>query len=286
MCLPGRGELYPKPPEKEKDMTLCIAAECYDKGHPAIVLCRDWQARKGAVTSDDAYKYRDIEEAGKMCCVLIAGSPTRADHLLTACEPSIREFMRKTDADDTDIDTDQLLQDLKKATREVRRTLIDDWVFTTLNIEFSDFRKNGRNELLESHYHDVWETIRRYDIGAELLITLFDADRESIIIRTDGLGEVFWENDYSVIGTGGDVARAYLVQIDYDPSEMSVGDCIYECLRAKFAAEKSREVGRSTTVTVSVEGRKQLGLSRKGTIITPENSCPTKPRNCGSTPRS
>jgi hypothetical protein len=134
----------------------------------------------------------------------------------------------------------------------------------TLNMEFGDFRQNGRNELLESHYHDIWETIRRYDIGAELLITLFDSERESIIIRTDGLGEVFWENDYSVIGTGGDIARAYLVQVDYDPDELSVGDCIYECLRAKFAAEKSREVGRSTTVTVNLGGVTQLSLSEKG----------------------
>ena len=168
-------------------MTLCIAAECNDNAEPASVLCRDWQAQKGSITSDDADKQRDIDEQEAACRVLIAGSPTRADHLLNVCEPAIREFMRKKDPTDTDIDTDKLLQDLRVATKLVRRELVNHWVASTLNMEFEDFRKHGRSELHESHYHDVWETIRRYDMGAELLITLFDAAGRSVLIRTDGL---------------------------------------------------------------------------------------------------
>jgi proteasome subunit B (beta)-like protein len=255
---------YPEPVTGEQVMTLCIAAECNEAGDSAIVLCRDWQAQKGSVTSDDADKEREVDEGGLGCRVLLAGSPTRADHLLTTCEPAIREFMRKNSPTDTDIDTDKLLQDLRVAAKLVRRELINGWVATTLNMEFDDFRKHGRNELLESHYHDVWETIRRYDIGAELLITLYDADEDAVIIRTDGLGEVFWETDYSIIGTGGEIARAFLCQVDYDPSKMSVGDCIYEVLRAKFAAENSREVGAGTTVKVTAKGKKDRVASLKG----------------------
>jgi hypothetical protein len=245
-------------------MTLCIAAECNEDDTPAIVLGRDWQAQKGSVTSDDADKLRDIDEAGFGCRVLLAGSPTRADHLLMACEPSIREFMRKDNPKDTDLDTDRLLQDLKKATKLVRRELVNDWVARTLNMEFEDFCRIGRTQFHESHYHDIWETIRRFDIGAELLITLFDAGGDSVIIRTDGLGDVFWETDYSIIGTGGEIARAFLCQVDYDPSNMNLGDCIYEVLRAKFAAENSREVGRGTSIVVTAKGKKDLILNDKG----------------------
>jgi len=245
-------------------MTLCIAAECEYGEKSAIVLCRDWQAQKGLVTSDDADKQRSIEESGLSCEILIAGHPTRADHLLEACEKSIREFMRKTDPENTDLDTDALLQKLKVAAKVVRREMVNDWVAKTQNMEFEDFLKHGKNHYLESHYHDVWNTIQRYDMQAELLITLFDADRRPVIIRTDGLADVFFENNYGIIGTGGGIARAFLCQVDYDPLEMSVGDCIYECLRAKFSAERGRDVGRSTTVSVSVEGKESYSWSKKG----------------------
>lgn len=245
-------------------MTLCIAAECDDNGDDAIVLCRDWQAQKGSVTSDDADKQRDIDETGAGCRVLVAGSPTRADHLLLMCEPAIREFMRKTNLADAELDTDKLLQNLKVATKLVRRDLVNNWVATTVNMEFEDFCRIGRTQFHESHYHDIWETIRRYDIGAELLITLYDANAEAVIIRTDGLGDVFWESDYSIIGSGGEIARAFLCQVDYDPAKLSVGDCIYEVLRAKFAAENSREVGRGTSVVVTSKGKKDLIISEKG----------------------
>lgn len=172
--------------------------------------------------------------------------------------------MHKTSPDDSEIHTDKLLQELRVSTKLVRRELINHWVATTLNMEFEDFRKHGRNELLESHYHDIWETIRRYDIGAELLITLYDASGEAVIIRTDGLGDVFWEVDYSIIGTGGEIARAFLCQVDYDPQKMSVGDCIYEVLRAKFAAENSREVGSGTTIVVTSKGKRDQVTSKKG----------------------
>ena len=245
-------------------MTLCMAAECTHRDKRAIVLCRDWLAQKGSVTSDDADKQRNIDDYGLSCRVLIAGSPTRADHLLMACEPAIREFMRKNSPTDTDIDTDKLLQDLKIATKLVRRDLVNNWVESTLNMDFNDFRQHGRKDLHESHYHDIWETVRRYDIGAELLITLFDAEGDAVVIRTDGLGEVFWESDYAVIGSGGEIARAFLCQVDYDPGRMSLKDCIYEVLKAKYSAEISREVGRGTTVLVTARGEKDLYLSKKG----------------------
>lgn len=245
-------------------MTLCIAAECNEDKEYAIVLCRDWQAQKGAITSDDAYKQRDVDEGDFRCRVLISGIPTRADHLLLKCEPSIREYMRKTSVSDTDVDTDKLLQDLRQVTKLVRREYVNNWVATALNMEFDDFRKHGKDELLESHYHEVWHTIKHFDLGAELIITLFDAEGIPVIMRTDGLGEVHWENDYSVIGTGGEIARAFLCQIDYDPRNMSVGNCIYEVLRAKFAAEHSRDVGQDTTIVITARGRKDRGLSDKG----------------------
>jgi len=172
--------------------------------------------------------------------------------------------MKKDNPKDTDIDSDKLIQDLKAAVKGVRREYVNDWIAATLNMEFEDFCKIGRAQLHESHYHDVWETIKRYNVGAELLITLFDAEKIPIIIRTDALGEVHYEYDYSIIGSGGEIARAFLCQLDYDPGRTSVGECIYEVMRAKFAAEHSREVGSDTTIVVTSKGKKDRSLNGKG----------------------
>jgi hypothetical protein len=67
-----------------------------------------------------------------------------------------------------------------------------------------------------------------------------------------------------VIGSGGEIARAFLCQVDYDPDKMSIADCIYEVLKAKYSAEISREVGRGTTVLVTARGGTDLYLSKKG----------------------
>jgi len=110
------------------------------------------------------------------CRVLISGIPTRADHLLLQCEPAIREFLPKDRPSDTDLDSDRLLQNLRQTTKLVRREYVNNWVATALNMEFDDFRKHSRAEFHESHYHEVWDTIKHFDLGAELIITLFDVE--------------------------------------------------------------------------------------------------------------
>ena len=245
-------------------MTLCIAAECMHDDKSTIVLCRDWQATKGTlITSDDADKLRDIDEGEKVSRVLLAGIPTRADQLLFACEPHVRQYMRETNQDNTDLHINTLLDGLRSSARTVKRNLVNHWVSMTLNMDFDDFRRTGKDQLLESHYHDIWDTIKRHDLGAELLFALFDACGEAVLIRLDGVGEPHWETDYATIGTGSAIAQAFLCQVDYDGTTMPLQDCLYETLRAKFAAEKSRDVGRGTSVNIIVEGKKTYWISEK-----------------------
>jgi hypothetical protein len=247
-------------------MTLCIAATCTYQAKSTLVLCRDWQVNKGTlITSDDADKLREIEEGESHCSILISGQPTRADQLLNACDPAIRGYMRESNPADTDLHIDALLEGLRAACRNVKRKLVNHFVSMTLNMDFEEFSKHGREWLRESHYDDVWHEIRHLNLGAELLIALFDAEQYGQIVRVDLSGEVHWENDYSTIGTGSDIAQAFLCQNEmYDPDTITLGACIYELLRAKFAAERSRDVGTGTSVDIIVGGAQKYSISDKG----------------------
>jgi hypothetical protein len=64
--------------------------------------------------------------------------------------------------------------------------------------------------------------------------------------------------------SGKEITPSSAQEVDYDPGTISVGDCIYEVLRAKFAAERTREVGDVTTITVTKKGLKDRTLSEKG----------------------
>jgi 20S proteasome alpha/beta subunit len=101
------------------------------------------------------------------------------------------------------------------------------------------------------------------DLGAELLINLFDASGDPVIIRLDTLGEPHNEYNYSTIGTGSAIARAFLSQVDFT-DDLTFGQCVYEVLRAKVASERSRDVGRGTSVDVVVSGSRRYSISAKG----------------------
>lgn len=110
-------------------MTLCIAAECDYEGRPAIVLCCDWRAQTGAegaplIGTDDAYKLRQRGAA----TILIAGHPTSADELLTACRPAIDEFTKAPITRDFDLVIDKFLTSLRKSAASKKRDIAHHFI--------------------------------------------------------------------------------------------------------------------------------------------------------------
>jgi hypothetical protein len=63
-------------------------------------------------------------------------------------------------------------------------------------MSFSEFKQDGGRILKDSHYEEVWAKIGTIDLGADLLITLFDAEGDANIVRLDSLGDPHWEHNY------------------------------------------------------------------------------------------
>lgn len=247
---------------EEEPMTLCIAATCQHENMPAIVLCSDSRAEHGIylselrVGSEDADKIRWIGDFSAM----LSGLPTKADELLTQCDQAIREFSKTQPNVDSDIVITSFFEQLRKAARSRKRQIVEHHIaMSTAFNDYEDFISKAKSTLSESHYNRIWEEIRSLGLGAEVIIAGFHDD-EAIIIKLDDAGEVHWEDHYSVIGTGSQMALSFLCQNDYEDT-MSLQECLFRTLEAKKAAEKNRTVGHSTSFEVLIQGKGRFDIT-------------------------
>jgi 20S proteasome alpha/beta subunit len=212
------------------------------------------------VGSEDADKIRTIGPV----TALISGIPTDGDELLTLCENAIRAFSVRVPVDESDIAITTFLSDLRAAAAARTKVMVDHHLDMTINMSFDTFVKRHRAEFHESHSRDIWDQIHHtVDLGADLLLCGFSGD-ESLIVRLDRLGKTHWEDNYSAIGIGSDIAQAFLCQRDwYDTKNeaLQLLDCLYRIFEAKRAAQNNRHVGESTAFEVLMPGGKRKDIT-------------------------
>jgi 20S proteasome alpha/beta subunit len=247
-------------------MTLCIVAPCTHEGAPAIVLCADCRAEKGLavysegrIGSNDADKIRYI---GESFAAVVAGIPTKADELLAQCDDAIFRFQRAPANQDSDIVVTSFFNELRAAARIRRQDLINHHIaMRTVFTGRDEFLKLGKSSLLENDYVTLLDEVNRINLGAEVVIADFHDDGP-LIVRLDAFGETHWEDTYSVIGTGSDLALAFLCQNDYEES-MTLPECLFRVLEAKYAAHRNRTVGELTSIQVMIAGKGRFDVSDK-----------------------
>jgi hypothetical protein len=218
------------------------------------------------VGSDDSIKIREYGTA----TVLLAGNHARAMELATACKPSIREFADRTiEHNDLDLAVDQFMQQLRKAASAKKAFLIGNLVENSIGVKHSEFVK-----LPTDQYLDVWQDIRRMNLGADLIIAT--VKHEPVIIRLDRFGEPHWETNYSAIGNGADIARAMLCLQQWMPSDrhqeratlrftVPIQECAFRLMEAHFAANKANPSSVGSRLILRV-----LGQGHRANIC-PEN---------------
>jgi hypothetical protein len=188
-------------------MTLCMAAVCEFKGKNVIALTADSRSQTGdpqqpdsMIGSEDTFKMIHLGKA----TVMPAGSHTAAVELATACKPTIKEFTEmKIDPDDLDIAVDGLLQRLRQVASLKKIELVKRFVENQVGVSHQDFLK-----LPTEQYSDVWHSIRSLNLGADILIAY--APHNPVIVKLDRWGHASWIDNYGVIGSGAETARAML----------------------------------------------------------------------------
>jgi len=251
----------------EENMTLYIAAECQYLDRWTVVHCCDSRQEKGGlfeelIGSEDATKIRSVGSA-QLFHALLSGIPTKCTDLITGCRRAIEEYAMSPGGVNSDLEISQLLESLRSAAAKRKKEIINHHVEMALGLSLQEFLNTGRDKFTVDHYNQLWSEIRNLDLGADLIFSGFH-NKESIVLRLDRAGQVHWENNYSVVGIGSDIALVFLGQRDYDCFSIGLMDCLFRILEAKHAAQRNRHVGEGSLILIATEGVGRFALTNKG----------------------
>jgi hypothetical protein len=243
--------------KEKKEVTLCIAAECWEGERPYIAMCCDTRAERGGflqelVGSEDVDKIRTIGPV----TALLSGDETDADELLTLCEGAVRAFAVSVPVDESDLAMTKFLADLRKAASLRKKAIVEHHLDMTISMSHDEFVRRHRSDFLESHSREIWEQIRNINLGADILLCGYCGD-EPEIVRLDRFGRTHWVTNYSVVGAGEDIAYVFLGQRDWEDEAGApprLLDCLYRIFEAKKAAQRNRHVGESTAFEILLPG--------------------------------
>lgn len=236
-------------------MTLCIAASCQYKGHPAFVLCSDTRSLSGSrewgltISSENASKARFLDAFD----ALVAGNPSEADVLLANCVPAVRKFSKLIAGDDSDLYTRDFQIELREAAQITLKKLQDHYIATHSPFKNGDdFLLRGKASLPDPQYRDLWFEVKGLTLDCEVIIAGFHGD-EAIIMKIDGKGKTEWKDEYCVIGSGSADALSFLAQNDYDDTQIELEDCLLRLVEAlDFAATSNNTVGHYSRFEIHV----------------------------------
>jgi hypothetical protein len=248
--------------KKDDGMTLCIAGECRHKGMPALVLIADSRAERGLsnpvfsefrIGSEDTQKIRDV---GRNFRALVSGAPTLADELLAKCDTAIVKLEDTAHNEDSDIVITEFFENLRQAARLRKRELVEHYIgMNTVLGSRDEFLTKSREVFSEAHYNKLQDEIKGIGLGGDIIIAGFHGETP-LIVRLDSGGEVHWEDHYSVVGAGSDIAFAILALNPYDEDEIEVPECVFRLFEAKSAAQQTNKtVGNSTVFEVLVRNQ-------------------------------
>jgi hypothetical protein len=247
-------------------MTLCISAEAYQETEPCIISCSDSRMERGGifqelVGSEDAWKIREIGAA----TALLAGRETSADELLARCDKYIKDIQAVGPfPDNADILVTEFLANLRNAAAERKRDLIDHHLRMSIGMSYRNFLKLHRETFSDVHSSELWKEIQSIDLGCDVIINIFLGG--PMIIRLDRYGQTHWESNYSVIGTGMDIALSFLCQHPWHDG-LDLMSCLYRVYEAKRAAQANRHVGKFTPMEILFSGGRRYTLSEPGIAL-------------------
>ncbi len=126
------------------------------------------------------------------------------------------------------------------------------------------FLKEGKSQLTEHVFNQIWEQISKIEISMEFLLLGFDGIGEPHLFFVDGRNAPASYDDvgFCVIGSGGETALATLV-FHVDRSNLgaylSWTNAVYCVCDAKFRAESASDVGQQTFLAI-YEHEKEVQL--------------------------
>jgi ATP-dependent protease HslVU (ClpYQ) peptidase subunit len=234
-------------------MTLCIAASCYGKHWPRIVVSSDWKAEVGDFAAAEIQNKLHWLFRGQWC-VLIAGTASSAHSLLTTFRQTI---------DPTTITKRNLEDEIVRAVEQHKEKLTDHHVRTRHSVSFEHFRTH-RNEFDKGQWSETWTNIRKISLDCQLIVCTF-IKRNPFMFQVEEDGHVWRDDNFLAIGTGSTIANSILC-FRRQHEDLLVADTVYNVFEATQYARKAKTpgVGKLHAFSVLYPGKRQKRLRSSG----------------------
>jgi hypothetical protein len=230
-------------------MTICIAATCEEpEDKPCIVLCRDWRGEVPSVGSnDELLKLRRLSDKW---VALIANNISRAEELCLRIEYSLKS---------TPFTEQNIAQELRKIFGEHKRAMADTFLRNKYGFSLDTLLDKGKGAFGEDFVAGCFDEISKLSVSADLIVAGFveayDYDEGLAVLvpiicsvseANDG-DPVVLEYEFSVIGSGGSVARSMMFSRQQS-SDNDLMQTIYTVYEAKLISETVPGVGDSFSI--------------------------------------
>lgn len=226
-------------------MTLCIAASCRHDGQSAVVTCADWQITGPQLAAEDYYKLRHYPNA----TVMISGELAAADDFCFDLHEAIKDCDLIAQTDGTlEQRVGRYLERLRRAARERKLVRAEHQIAMKYGLSLGRFYKKAARQMPKRLYETIVGEIQEVKLDVYALV-IYSGDSQILILRIGPRGGIFWERNYTAIGSGTLIANTVLCQSPHD-NNMSLLDCLIRVVAAKASAERDPYVGRNTSLGI------------------------------------
>lgn len=219
-------------------MTLCVAAECMDRGIEKVVFAADFavESEFGKAEIEHKTAYIGKEEFP----VLMAGSGTRARELMTY----IDEVWKEPESENRNF-----LEACKEAIRRHKYNLADEYVSSRFGLPYVTLLGEMRQAVPDEQYREVMADIGRIRMGCDLIVVYFDGI-ESLVLRINDSGAIELCTNFAAIGSGLYLAEASLFQREHSASD-SLALTIYHVYEAMKVGSLAPGVGKKFVMGIA-----------------------------------
>lgn len=235
-----------RPADWGAKVTICIGALC--EGRKVVVAASDMLVTLGSTASDVSVFKNDV--LFPRWAVMIAGDDTehidpilaRAKHLLS------KKLEHKT--------PQQVVDKLTQAYEERLQQEITAKVLSRYRFTPNTLRDTGKRKLTASVYNALAARIALVRIRLQFLVVGFDHNDVGHVLGLvggDGAPVSYDRLGYWAIGEGAPMALASLGFFNHQSrlsGSLSIGECVYQVLAAKFMSESIKTVGRQQMIAI------------------------------------
>jgi len=226
-------------------MTLCVAAICQDNGKDRVVIATDWKVSTVSATAEIQDKLYWITPE---IPVLIAGTISRAVELKDTYKQYFESLSKKTPP--VAITQSNVADVLKRPLALYKRKLTQEYISMRFGLDYKEFREaTATKGIPQAVASDAYAEISRLDLDCDLIIVMFDKDKEAYIYRTDAEGMLHHCENFAAIGSGQTIAEGVLYQREHE-ARHPLGVTVYRVFEAMKLGSIASDVGKKHTLNV------------------------------------